>query len=130
MRTALVRAVIEHAFVQEEGTRRLAAEMRAVRDTRGARGVGVTQFTRKRMERGQLAITPRTLVVGEIPVLEAALRQLAARGYGIDFGVLADGRTALVEVNDGYGLGNYGLAKETYLDLCVARWQELTAPAP
>jgi hypothetical protein len=49
----------------------------------------------------------------------------AARGYGIDFGVLDDGRTALVELNDGYGLGSYGLEPERYLDLCIARWEEL-----
>ncbi|MBX7193892.1 MAG: ATP-grasp domain-containing protein [Sandaracinaceae bacterium] len=49
----------------------------------------------------------------------------APRGYGADFGVLTDGRTALVELNDGYGLGNYGLAAERYAELCVARWEEL-----
>lgn len=49
----------------------------------------------------------------------------AARGYGIDFGVLDDGRTVLVELNDGYGLGSYGLAAATYLDLCIARWEQL-----
>lgn len=30
-------------------------------------------------------------------------------GYGIDFGVLTDGRTVLGEVNDGYALGSCGL---------------------
>lgn len=52
---------------------------------------------------------------------------LAKRGYGIDFGVLDDGRTALVELNDGYALGNYGLAAEAYLALCIARWEQLVA---
>lgn len=51
----------------------------------------------------------------------------AARGYGIDFGVLDDGRTALVELNDGYGLGSYGLAPVHYVDLCIARWEEWMA---
>jgi hypothetical protein len=33
----------------------------------------------------------------------------APAGYGIDFGVLVGGRTVLVEVNEGYSLGSYGL---------------------
>jgi hypothetical protein len=245
--------VIERAFVQEEGMGRLLREMREARDSLVARGIDVTLFTRKRMDRRQLAITPATLVVGEIPVVETALKQLGidppgddsypealrpyllrrvwqstvgdvesrfvegdghavfvkprdrlkrftgfvaedtsslarlasisrraevwcaavvafrsehrayvvdgdvlgvhpytgdptlvpdrrvidevvaawtktglgARGYGIDFGVLEDGRTALVELNDGYGLGNYGLSSDDYLSLCLARWQQL-----
>lgn len=50
----------------------------------------------------------------------------AARGYGIDFGVLRDGRTALVEVNDGFALGSYGLAAKDYVELLIARWEQLT----
>lgn len=46
-------------------------------------------------------------------------------GYGIDFGVLSDGRTALVEWNDGYALGSYGLDKEIYTDLLLERWSEI-----
>jgi hypothetical protein len=49
----------------------------------------------------------------------------APAGYGIDFGLLDDGRTALVEVNDGYSLGSYGLEDAHYTDLIVARWVEL-----
>ncbi|MBZ0117270.1 MAG: ATP-grasp domain-containing protein [Sandaracinaceae bacterium] len=54
----------------------------------------------------------------------------APRGYGIDFGVLDDGATALVEVNDGYGLGSYGLDPDVYAELVVARWEELQASPP
>lgn len=32
-----------------------------------------------------------------------------ARAYTLNFGVLEDGRTALVEVNDGLSFGCYGL---------------------
>lgn len=46
--------------------------------------------------------------------------------YGIDFGVLTTGETALVEWNDGFALGAYGLPSETYADLLLARWNELT----
>lgn len=54
----------------------------------------------------------------------------AARGYAIDFGVLRDGRTALLEVNDGYSLGSYGVAPAHYVDVLVARWLELTSRLP
>lgn len=246
--------MIERALIQEQGMGRLLPEMRDARDAALARGLEVTLFVTKRMERRQLPLSPRTLVVGEIPTVEAALRQLgveppgddsypeplrpfllrrvwpsslgeveqryldgdaepvfvkprerlkrftglvldspsslaaiggasrrtpvwcselvhflsewrayvidgvvldvlryagdaqrppdrgtldeavrawtasgrAARGYGIDFGVLDDGRTALVELNDGYGLGSYGFGADRYLDLCIARWEQLT----
>lgn len=49
----------------------------------------------------------------------------ATAGYGIDFGVLTDGQTALVEVNDGYSLGSYGLEDDLYADLIVARWCQI-----
>jgi hypothetical protein len=49
----------------------------------------------------------------------------ATAGYGIDFGVLADGRTALVEWNDGFSLGSYGLEPGLYTELILARWCEL-----
>lgn len=51
----------------------------------------------------------------------------APRGYVIDFGVDDHGRTLLVEVNDGYGLTNYGLAPDKYARLLLARWEELVA---
>ncbi|MGN7864625.1 ATP-grasp domain-containing protein [Chryseobacterium sp. 22458] len=47
------------------------------------------------------------------------------KAYGIDFGILSTGDTALVEWNDGYALGSYGLDKEVYTDLLLARWSEI-----
>lgn len=50
----------------------------------------------------------------------------APAGYAIDFGVLANGETALVEVNDGFSVGAYGhFLSEHYFDMLAARWQEL-----
>jgi len=49
----------------------------------------------------------------------------APAGYGIDFGVLTDGQTVLVEVNEGYSLGSYGLNAVEYSELLEARWVEL-----
>jgi hypothetical protein len=51
----------------------------------------------------------------------------APAGYAIDFGVAADGRTLLVEVNDGYSLGLVGLRPELYAALLEDRWTELMA---
>lgn len=49
----------------------------------------------------------------------------APAGCGMDFGVTEDGRTLLVEVNDGYELGSYGLEHHAYVRLLSARWAEL-----
>lgn len=46
--------------------------------------------------------------------------------YAIDFGVTKDNRTVLIEVNDGYSLGNYGLDSLLYARLLSARWAEIT----
>ncbi|KUH59390.1 hypothetical protein AUL39_03475 [Tractidigestivibacter scatoligenes] len=49
----------------------------------------------------------------------------APAGYAADFGVTSDGRTLLVEVNDGYSLGPYGLWPELYAQLLSARWAQM-----
>ncbi len=46
-------------------------------------------------------------------------------GCSLDFGVTDDGRTLLVEMNDGFALGSYGLSEEKYAKLLLARWAEL-----
>lgn len=50
-------------------------------------------------------------------------------GYSLDFGVLDDNQTALIEWNDGFALGSYGLDKELYTDLILARWNEILEKA-
>ncbi len=47
-------------------------------------------------------------------------------GCALDFGVTDDGRTLLVEVNDGFCIGSYGLMSIDYAKLLSARWSELT----
>jgi hypothetical protein len=51
----------------------------------------------------------------------------APHGYALDFGVTKDGRTLLVEANDGYSIGAYGLHFNSYAKLLSARWAQLTA---
>ena len=50
----------------------------------------------------------------------------APAGCSLDFGLTNDGRTLLIEVNDGYSLGCYGLFYIDYAKLLAARWAELT----
>lgn len=66
----------------------------------------------------------------DLAVVEDAVRAYAhsgeaPAGYALDFGLLADGKTALVEANDGYSLGVYAAECEPYTDLLFARWAEL-----
>lgn len=66
-----------------------------------------------------------------IEIAETALELLerageSVAGYSIDFGRLADGRPALVECNEGFGLGLYpGVDDDVYFELLEARWVEL-----
>ena len=52
----------------------------------------------------------------------------APAGYSADFGVTADdGRTLLVEINDGYSLGCGALVANLYAELLEARWDEMVS---
>jgi len=59
------------------------------------------------------------------PVEAAVKAWKGPRAYALDFGVTDDGRTLLVEANDGYSLGCYGLQPEIYARFIEARWEEL-----
>lgn len=45
--------------------------------------------------------------------------------YCLDFGATDKGETVLVEVNDGFALGTYGLQPTLYAQMLEARWQEM-----
>ena len=64
----------------------------------------------------------------EPTIIENAVKDYstAPNGYAIDFGVTDDGRTLMIEINDGYALGCYGLFYINYAKLLSARWAELT----
>jgi len=61
-------------------------------------------------------------------IIEKAVKDFnsAPAGYSLDFGITDDGRTLLVEANDGYSLGFYGLFYVDYAKLLASRWAELT----
>ncbi len=68
----------------------------------------------------------------DVDVVNQAIQNLdkqneSVAGYALDFGILESGETALVEFNEGFGLGNYGLDSSSYTELLLARWQELMA---
>jgi hypothetical protein len=46
--------------------------------------------------------------------------------YTLDFGVLDTGETVLIEINDGFAIGNYGLEALKYYLFCRNRWLQLT----
>ncbi|MFD6400220.1 ATP-grasp domain-containing protein [Nocardia sp. NPDC060249] len=52
----------------------------------------------------------------------------APTAYAIDFGVLANGETTLVEANDGYALGAYDITADQYTALLMNRWRDLLTP--
>ncbi len=52
--------------------------------------------------------------------------QSSPRAYSLDFGITPEGETLLVEANDGYALGDYGMRPALYARMLEARWEELT----
>lgn len=66
-------------------------------------------------------------------IVQAGIDRLTAlpetpAAYAIDWGVLDNGKTALVEMNDGWAIGAYsGLSSRDYFELLTVRWKELTA---
>ena len=47
------------------------------------------------------------------------------KAYCLDVGVLDNGETALIEVNDAFSCGSYNMSSQTYGELLVTRWNEL-----
>lgn len=66
-------------------------------------------------------------VFPDMKVVDAAIADYRTQpaGYSIDFGITADGKTILVECNDGYSLGNYGLEPSLYSTLLAKRWLQI-----
>ena len=71
-------------------------------------------------------------VFPDMKVVDAAIKAYTKQpaGYSIDFGITSDGRTLLVEANDGYSLGNYGLEPSLYSTLLAKRWIQMMCTLP
>ena len=50
----------------------------------------------------------------------------APAAFSLDVGLTAAGVTVVVEVNDGYALGAYGLMPLAYAKLLSARWAQMS----
>ncbi len=63
----------------------------------------------------------------DIKIIDSAISKYKSQpcGYSMDFGVTSDGKTVLIECNDGYSLGNYGLEPDLYSTLLAKRWREI-----
>ena len=60
-------------------------------------------------------------------VVESAVNEFKTqpKAFSLDFGVTDDGRTLLIEMNDGFAIGCYGLSDVQYAKFLYARWAEL-----
>jgi hypothetical protein len=58
--------------------------------------------------------------------VEKSYELLDNHSYTLDFGVLEDGTTVLIEPNDGWAVGNYGLDPLDYYYFVRNRWLQLT----
>jgi len=90
--------------------------------------VGVKQYFKSDPANYQLS-PPWTQVLEMID----AYKPSAPIAYGMDLGIIStpgevgpDFKTALVEINDGICLGNYGLDPIHYAEMISSRWMELT----
>lgn len=75
--------------------------------------------------KGECRVFPNTSILDEM--IEISIQSWSDRpnAYSLDLGVTSDGRTLLVEINDSYALGNYGLDSVKYAKLISARWAQL-----
>lgn len=60
-------------------------------------------------------------------LMQEAIGALSAApiGFGMDWAVTSDGRSLLIEVNDGFALGNYGVRGHQYTAPIECRWRQL-----
>lgn len=64
----------------------------------------------------------------DVRVIEEAIKNFKTipAACSLDFGKTDDGRTLLIEMNDGYAIGCYGLDDTLYAKFLTSRWAELT----
>lgn len=75
-----------------------------------------------------LTIPDSLMVAGAMRTYEESGEAPAA--YTLDFGALSTGETALVEVNDGFAFGTYGLNPLEHVKMLEARWEEMVVQIP
>jgi hypothetical protein len=73
-----------------------------------------------------------TSVSPDMHVIEDCVTATGSRlaGYAFDVGVLESGVTALVEFNEEFSIGGYGLTAGPLVDVLFARWTQLRSESP
>jgi len=71
--------------------------------------------------KGDPLLFPNQRVISDI--LDAYENPFVA--HTVDVGIADTGETLLVEMNDGYAMGDYGLSSVTYAHMIEARWDEM-----
>ena len=68
-------------------------------------------------------------ILPDFQIIENAIRDYRSKpiGFCLDFGVTNTGKTILIEMNDGYAIGPYGLDPFLYARLLRDRWIELSS---
>lgn len=77
-----------------------------------------------RRYKGDWAIAPDR---GTIEAGARAMKKTGPHAYCMDWGVTDDGRTLLVESNEGYSFGHYGLPPATYARMLAVRWKQMVS---
>lgn len=54
-----------------------------------------------------------------------AKKSLKENSYSLDFGIRENGENFLIEINDGWSIGNYGLSPYDYYSFVKTRWLQL-----
>jgi hypothetical protein len=66
-------------------------------------------------------------VFPNIKVIDEAISKYETQpvAYSLDFGITNKGVTVLIEANDAWSLGNYGLNNDVYAGMLAKRWHQL-----
>lgn len=89
------------------------------------------QECRVYVKNNQIVDIKKYMGIGDIPLIDVQTAEKAASESksstcALDFGLTTDGETFLIEHNDAFALGNYGLSDEVYFNLLQTKWDELT----
>lgn len=73
---------------------------------------------------GDPYITPDESFVDEVYQLSKS--NLEQNSYTLDIGIDVNGENYLIEINDGWAVGNYGLNPVDYFSFVKTRWLQIT----
>ena len=75
-----------------------------------------------RRYKGDWNIAPNKSIVNTAVAMMAGF----PRAFCLDWGILESGETILVEMNEGYAFGHYGMAPDLVARMLSARWNEMS----